>query len=137
MTIRQDDPTLRPPVVPGWAGQLATAEEDPDDWAAPPEPDPDNDWVARSDGWTLETEAAMDSAVNHPSHYNVSENGLECFDAIVGALGVEGAVAYAKGAALKYIWRADHKGKPAEDLRKGAVYLNWAADLLDKGPKRF
>lgn len=134
MTIRQDDPTLRPPVVPGWAGQWATAEEDPDDWAAPPAEDLDDDWEAPP-GTCIP--AVAPEAVRHPSHYNASENGLECFDAIVGALGVEGAVAYAKGAAIKYVWRAPHKGKPAEDLRKGAVYLNWAADLLNNGPKKF
>lgn len=79
---------------------------------------------------------SSDPAVVKPSHYQ-SETGLECFDAQIAALGVTGFVAYAKGCALKYIWRAGEKGPEAQDLRKAAEYLNKAADVLMGGARKF
>ena len=62
--------------------------------------------------------------VNSPPHYNHSDNGVECIDAIEAALGVEGFKAYCKGNVMKYLWRSNHKtGSPAEDTRKAAWYL--------------
>lgn len=67
--------------------------------------------------------------VNHPAHYTAG--GVECIDAIRAALGDEGFVAYCRGNAMKYTWRAGLKAAHAEDLRKGAWYLTRAADTLD------
>jgi hypothetical protein len=63
--------------------------------------------------------------VNSPAHYNQTE--LECIDAIKYALGEEGFVAYCRGNAIKYNWRAGHKINSVEDLNKAAWYCRMAA----------
>lgn len=68
--------------------------------------------------------------VNHPPHY---QGDIECIDAIEAALGPEGFRAYCRGTAMKYAWRAGKKGCAAEDMAKGAWYLNKAANA--KGSK--
>jgi hypothetical protein len=67
----------------------------------------------------------MKDMVNSPSHYNQTE--LECIDAIKYALGKEGFVAYCRGNAIKYNWRAGHKIDSVEDLKKAAWYCRMAA----------
>lgn len=57
------------------------------------------------------------SAVDHPSHYNVGK--IEVIDAIE-----DWELGFSLGNAVKYIARADHKGKAIEDLQKAAWYLN-------------
>lgn len=49
--------------------------------------------------------------VKKPEHYNWHPSGVECKD-------IAEAFNYYLGNAIKYIWRADHKGKPIEDLQK-------------------
>lgn len=56
------------------------------------------------------------SAVNHPSHYNVGK--IEVIDAIE-----DWGLNFSLGNAVKYIARADHKGKPIEDLEKARWYI--------------
>ena len=56
--------------------------------------------------------------VNHPPHYCTGD--IECWDAMVSAFGPEWMRAYATVTAFKYIWRAKHKGRFAEDLKKAA-----------------
>ena len=56
------------------------------------------------------------SAVNHPSHYNVGK--IEVIDAIEAW-----ELNFSLGNAVKYIARADHKGKPVEDLEKARWYI--------------
>lgn len=58
----------------------------------------------------------MKEAVNHPDHYNSHPSGVEC-------LTVVRHMNFNCGNAVKYIWRADHKGKQLEDLRKAAFYI--------------
>lgn len=67
--------------------------------------------------------------VNHPPHY---QGPIECIDAIEAALGREGFIAYCRGQAMKYSWRAGKKGNAAEDMEKGAWYLNRAAQTESK-----
>lgn len=68
--------------------------------------------------------------VNHPPHYK--QGGIECIDAIDAALtGVSGGQAYATGAAIKYLWRWQHKNG-VEDLRKAAWYINRLIDSVEK-----
>lgn len=55
--------------------------------------------------------------VNHPAHYNLG--GIEVIDAIE-AWGLTFKLANV----VKYVARADHKGKPLEDLKKAQWYLN-------------
>lgn len=61
--------------------------------------------------------------VNHPPHY---QGKVECIDAIESALGPDGFVAYCRGNALKYTFRAGRKGDAAEDLAKATWYLQRA-----------
>ena len=77
--------------------------------------------------------------VNHPSHYQ-SENGIEAIDAIVAALGKEGAKFFCMGNTIKYLFRAGKKdiSPLAEDLKKAKWYLDYAITLqtqLDEPPK--
>ena len=67
--------------------------------------------------------------MNHPAHYTAG--GIECIDAIRAALGDEALVSFCRGQAIKYAWRAGRKDKYAEDLRKGAWYLECAAGVLE------
>jgi len=59
--------------------------------------------------------------VNSPPHYTAG--GIEAIDAIESALGPEGFLAYCRGNAIKYIWRAGLKGVYRQDLRKAIWYL--------------
>ena len=58
----------------------------------------------------------MNSKVNHPQHYNQLPNGIECIEVIEW-------FNLNLGNVIKYIWRAEHKGKLLEDLRKAKWYL--------------
>jgi len=60
--------------------------------------------------------------VNNPDHYNAGK--LECIDAIEASMSPEAFKGYLKGNVEKYVWRMSYKGKPVEDLRKAAWYLN-------------
>lgn len=59
--------------------------------------------------------ATTTSAVDHPLHYNSHKSGIEAIDVIE----------YLTGNlfnAVKYVWRANHKGKPGEDTEKSLWY---------------
>jgi len=58
----------------------------------------------------------MASAVDHPPHYKSHPSGVE-------AITITECFNFNMGNAIKYIWRADSKGKPLEDLEKAAWYL--------------
>lgn len=53
--------------------------------------------------------------VNHPEHYNQIDS-VECIDVIEW-------FNFNIGSAIKYLWRADFKGKPIEDLEKATWYI--------------
>lgn len=55
--------------------------------------------------------------VNHPAHY--TRGKIEVCDFIL-----DQQLVYCLGNVVKYVTRADHKGKPLEDLKKAAWYLN-------------
>lgn len=57
------------------------------------------------------------SNVDHPKHYNAHPSGVECID-VVEHFG------FNLGNVIKYLWRAEEKGAPLEDLEKAAWYLN-------------
>ena len=63
--------------------------------------------------------------VNHPSHY--TSGGIETID-FIEAKGLD----YNLGNVIKYITRADKKGKQLEDLKKAQWYLNRAVSNLEK-----
>ena len=68
----------------------------------------------------------MNDAIN-PNHYK-SECSLECYQAMIMVLGVEGFIHFCLGNAFKYMWRYQNKGKPKEDLEKSNWYLNKAIE---------
>jgi len=57
------------------------------------------------------------SAINHPSHCN--QGKIEVIDAIE-----DWDLGFSLGNAVKYIARAEHKGRPIEDLQKACWYLD-------------
>ena len=65
----------------------------------------------------------MTDLVNHPPHY--TQGGIECIEAIQAALTQDQFRGYCKGQVIKYIWRAEHKGNPVEDMRKANWYMQW------------
>jgi hypothetical protein len=58
----------------------------------------------------------QEDVVNKPKHYNV---GLEPIEAIESW-----KLGYNLGNVIKYVARADHKGKRIEDLKKARWYLD-------------
>lgn len=72
--------------------------------------------------------------VNHPSHY--TSGGIECIEAIKASMTTEAYKGFLKGNILKYLWRYEKKEKPAEDLKKARIYLDWlikeVEDVKDK-----
>ena len=53
--------------------------------------------------------------INHPQHY-IHPSGVECIQ-------ITEHMSFCLGNAIKYIWRADSKGAPINDLRKAIWYL--------------
>ena len=66
----------------------------------------------------------LNDPVNHPSHY--TSGGIETIDFIEAK-----DLDYNLGNVVKYITRADKKGKKLEDLKKAQWYLNRAVSNLE------
>lgn len=64
-----------------------------------------------------------------PQHYKVG--GLETFDYLKAKLSPTELAGFCKGNIIKYVSRADHKGK-LEDLKKAQWYLNNLIKELEK-----
>jgi len=58
----------------------------------------------------------MSDPVN-PDHYRRHPSGIEAID-------ITEHMNFCLGNAIKYIWRADLKANPIEDLKKAAWYIN-------------
>lgn len=58
----------------------------------------------------------MTSTVDHPPHYTAHPSQVECIT-------VTEHMTFNVGNAIKYLWRADHKGVALEDLRKAQWYV--------------
>ena len=54
--------------------------------------------------------------INHPPHYTAHPSGVECIQITEG-------FSFNIGNIIKYLWRADEKGAPIDDLRKAEWYL--------------
>ena len=65
----------------------------------------------------------MNDNVNHPSHYN--EGKIECIEYIKDKFTDEELYGFCIGNAIKYITRAEHKGKKEEDLKKAIWYIDY------------
>lgn len=57
------------------------------------------------------------TVVDHPTHYNVHPSGVECIDVVEH-------MSFNVGNAVKYLWRADEKGAPVQDLEKARWYID-------------
>lgn len=71
----------------------------------------------KDDPWADRPGYGAGDPVNSPAHYRWLPNGVEVID-ITETLG------FCLGNVVKYTLRADHKGKPLEDLRKARWYLD-------------
>lgn len=60
--------------------------------------------------------AGVEDVVNRPDHYTSHPSGVECIQ-------ITEHMGFNTGNALKYIWRADLKGKPVQDLEKAMWYI--------------
>lgn len=60
--------------------------------------------------------------VNSPDHY--THNGIEAIDVIEAKLTLEQFQGYLQGSVMKYLLRANYKGKRIEDLKKAQWYLD-------------
>ena len=54
--------------------------------------------------------------INHPDHYLAHPSGVECIEITEG-------FSFNIGNAIKYLWRADEKGAPLDDLSKARWYI--------------
>lgn len=71
----------------------------------------------------------MSNNVNHPEHYN--KGSIECIDIIKEVVkGKEGEEAFCIGNAIKYLYRAGHKGDKLEDYEKAMWYIGRVIEIL-------
>ncbi len=68
----------------------------------------------------------MSDNVNHPRHYTKHPSGVECIQ-------ITEHMGFNLGNAVKYIWRADLKGKQVEDLKKAVWYINREIERINNG----
>jgi len=73
-------------------------------------------------------ESTIKDDVNNPQHY---KGDIECIDVIIQQFGVDGAIHFCQGNAMKYIFRCEHKKDAVEDMRKAVWYLNKAVELKE------
>ena len=66
-------------------------------------------------------------SVNHPYHYTSHPSGVE-------AIQITEALSFNLGNAVKYVFRAEHKGNPLEDYQKAEWYL--AREIAQGRPVR-
>jgi len=66
----------------------------------------------------------MRDMVNHPSHYTSVVPGIECIE-------VTQHFSFLRGNAIKYLWRADVKGRKRQDLEKARWYIDRELATLD------
>lgn len=67
----------------------------------------------------------MTDMVNHPPHYTKHPSGVECIQ-------ITEHMSFNIGNAVKYLWRADEKGVPIQDLKKAIWYINREIEKREK-----
>lgn len=72
-----------------------------------------------------DSKITQQSSVDHPPHYNAHPSGVECIT-------VAECFGFNLGNVIKYVWRAEEKGAPLEDLKKAAWYLNREIERREK-----
>jgi hypothetical protein len=68
----------------------------------------------------------MTDMVNHPPHYTSHPSGIETIQ-------ITEHMNFCLGNAIKYIIRADLKGKKIEDLEKAVWYINREIERVKNG----
>ena len=71
----------------------------------------------------LELSRVPADSVNHPRYYNQHPSGVECIDVVEH-------MSFNLGNAVKYIWRAGHKGSEVLDLEKAIWYIQREIDRI-------
>jgi polyferredoxin len=66
----------------------------------------------------------MSDPVAHPAHYTSGPIHPAC-GKVIECIDVVKHLNFSMGNAIKYIWRADLKNAPIEDLRKARQYLDF------------
>jgi Protein of unknwon function (DUF3310) len=66
------------------------------------------------------------SSIHRPAHYRSHPSGIECIEIVEH-------MSFNLGNVVKYVWRADEKGRALEDLRKALWYLNREIEKREKG----
>lgn len=84
---------------------------------------PDKFYCAICDG--LPEDNIKRDNVNHPPHYTTHKSRIECIQ-------ITEHMNFCLGNAIKYLWRADSKGKMLEDLKKASWYVNREIQRLEK-----
>ena len=97
-------------------------------WCIVAPPSESEDDMAYVDKYDIQKSNPEVDMVNHPPHYK--QGGIECIDAIQAALTPEEFRGYCKAAALKYLWRLNHKGDAKENAEKAAWYLHKLISVL-------
>lgn len=59
----------------------------------------------------------MSDNINNPKHYTSHKSGIECIQ-------VTEHFGFCLGNVIKYLWRAEEKGAPLDDLKKARWYLD-------------
>lgn len=67
----------------------------------------------------------MNDPINKPKHYLSHPSGIECIQ-------ITEHMSFNLGNAIKYLWRADEKGAPIDDLKKAAWYINREIQLREQ-----
>ena len=67
--------------------------------------------------WKRAVPMPQNDMVNHPKHYTSHPSGVEVIQ-------ITEHMNFLLGNVIKYILRAEHKGKQLEDLKKAAWYLD-------------
>lgn len=78
---------------------------------------PAEEVITRTGRTIEEMQGKSPDPVNHPTHYTSHPAGVECIDIVEH-------MNFNLGCAVKYIWRADLKGKALQDLEKARFYID-------------
>lgn len=104
--------------MPEWRGTDEELEQemlDAQGWSAH-----DEEMLRASEEYILAIEGMTPCEVNHPPHYTAG--GIEALDVLRAKLTPEEYRGYLKGNILKYLLRANFKGKHDQDIGKSTFY---------------
>ena len=73
--------------------------------------------------------------INNPSHYQPRAGGIDCIGAMEAMVGSDVFAGHLRCQVLKYLWRYELKGSPAQDLKKARFYLDRLISLADDAEK--